>query len=97
MIKDYWIYQEREVTTPWAIYVVKEYNPRYPETASLDYVLYHEDIPNDSHSESYVDIWYEGVRGYVNEIVSAIAAYSTVNFDDKMQLAKAITEILKDK
>ena len=47
MIKDYWIYQEREVTTPWAIYIVKEYDPRHPETASLDYVLYHEDIPND--------------------------------------------------
>lgn len=97
MIKDYWIYQEREVTTPWAIYIVKEYDPRHPETASLDYVLYHEDIPNESHSESYIDIWYEDAKGYVNEIICAIAAYSTVHFEDKVQLTKAIKKILKDR
>ena len=97
MIKDYWIYQEREVATPWAIYVVKEYDPRHPETASLDYVLYHEDIPNKTHSESYVDVWYERPEHYVNEIICAIAAYATVDFADKAQLIREIKKILKDK
>lgn len=97
MVKDYWIYQERSVTTPWAVYVCKEYDPRYPESTTLDYVIYHEDIPNNSRSEMVCDVWHDSVNGFANEIICALAAYVTVNHDDQKQIRREIRNILKDK
>lgn len=94
-IKDYWIYQKRETPTPWAIYVVKEFDKRGGKKAQcLDFTFYHEDVNNVTHSISRVGLHYENVSGYVNEFLSAIADYALITNDDIEQLSKEIQDIL---
>lgn len=95
MIKDYWIYQKRGVPTPWALYVVKEFDKRYyKETLTLDYTFYHEDVPTPTHSVSFVGLHYPNVRGYVDEIILTISDYCEVTSEDYQQLLRAIGEIV---
>lgn len=94
-IKDYWIYQKRETPTPWAIYVVKEFDKRGGKKAQcLDFAFYHEDVNNATHSISRVGLHYEDVRGYVDEFLSVICDYSSITNEDKEQLTKEIQDIL---
>lgn len=96
MIKDYWIYQERDVATPWALYIVKEFDRRYPEATCIDYTIYHEDIANATHSKSYVGIHSDTVGGYVDSITAGIAEFTKVSQEDKEQLHRSIENILLD-
>lgn len=97
-VRDYWVYQKRQVfphETPWALYVVKEYDRRVgKKSIVLDYTLYQENIENPTHSLSKVGIHYETVEGYVDEIISDIAKYTQVTEDDRKQLMFNIEDIL---
>ena len=93
-IKDYWIYQKRNVPTPWALYVVKEYDKRKPGMTTLDFTLYHEDVPNQLHAKSFIGLHYDSTGGYVNAVLAEIAEYTTINAQDKDQLYKSIEDIL---
>lgn len=96
MIKDYWVYQKRNVSTPWALYVVKEFDRRKPDATTLDFTLYHEDIPTATHSHSVVGIQSENVGGYVTQILDVIANYAGVADEDELQLLQSIENILRD-
>lgn len=96
MIKDYWVYQKRNVQTPWALYIVKEYDRRKPEATTLDFSLYHEDIPTATHSHSVLDVHANTLAGFVVQIVEAISLYVDITDEDVEQLEQAIADILRD-
>lgn len=95
MIKDYWIWQARKVDTPWAIYVVKEYNKPYRvELVSLDVTIYSEDIKNMDHFISFLDWNCESVSGYVELFREQIEQFAEFNDDDAKQITDEIFKIL---
>lgn len=96
MIKDYWVYQKRNVTTPWALYVVKEYDRRKPKATSFDFTLYHEDIDNATHSHSVVGIYANTLAGFVVQFAEVISKHVEFTDEDAEQLEQAIADILKD-
>ena len=100
MVKDYWIYQKREVQMPWAIYIVKEYDKRYPhETVTLSFTLYHENIQNSAHSVSTVGLHYDTISSYISDIALIIIDEAGMLFTnaDQEQLERELLRILKDK
>lgn len=96
MIKDYWVYQKRNVQTPWALYIVKEYDKRKPDATTLDFTLYHEDIPTSAHSHSVVGIHANTLGGFVEEFADVISQYVEFANADWEQLEQAIADILRD-
>ena len=95
MIKDYWVYQKRQSeTAQWALYIVKEFEPRKPETVVLDVTVYSEDIGTPTSSKSFVDWHFDTVGGYVEEIVKELREFCRVTRDDRKQLETSITRIL---
>lgn len=96
MVRDYWIYQERQSdTTQWAIYVVKEFSPGKPECTCLDFTIYSEDIENATNSQSYIGWHYASVSGYVDALVCELSNFTGVHNEDKRQLEREITRILQ--
>lgn len=93
-IKDYWLYQKRDVPTPWAIYFVKEYDRRDPDATQIDYTFYHEDVPSNAHSKSYVGLHHLTPRGYADEIVAEISDYVSIASEDYDQILKELERIL---
>lgn len=96
MIRDYWLYQERQSDCQWALYIVKEYDRRKPDATTLDYTLYSENIANKTHSVSFVGLHYDSVAGYVDEIISQLVEVGEVVAQDRQQLERAISHILID-
>ena len=94
-IRDYWVYQKRQVTTPWAIYFVKEYDKRnYNKSVVIDYTFYHENVENHTHSVSFIGLHYDTITEYADEIVSTIAEYTAIENQDYEQIKKAIEDII---
>lgn len=96
---DYWVYQERAVAIPWVLYIVKEYDKRYPhDTVCLDFTLYHEDIKNPTHSVSKVGLHYDTVSAYISDIALTITDEIGIPFTsaDQQQLEKSLFRILQD-
>lgn len=97
MIRDYWIFQQRETSVPWALYVVKEYsNPQRFETTCLDVCIYSEDIPNNEHSLTFVCWQFDSIDGYIDELEKHISTFSDFVQEDRLQLETAIFKILVD-
>ena len=92
-IKDYWIYQRRDVPVPWAIYVVKEYDRRKPDATSLDLTLYSEDIQSSTHSRSFVNIKHTRIDDYVHDIVLKLGEFANVTLEDREQLRRALEDV----
>ena len=96
-IRDYWVYQNRNVEKPWVLYIVKEYDKRVGKQATcLDYTLYHEDIPNSLHANSEVCVHYDTLTGYLNHLLCAIMEWSSVNHTDEKHLRAELSKILSD-
>lgn len=97
MIRDYWVYQKRNVSTPWAIYVVKEFNPKNKvDDVCLDCTFYHEDIDNPIHAISCINWFYDTVSGYVAAARSVIETFTEFTDEDATQLEKSFFDILTD-
>ena len=94
-VKDYWVYQKRDTLRPWALYVVKEYDRRKPESTMIDWTLYHEDIPTQTHSKTFSGLRYPTVRAYVDAIAAEMAEYVPVEAQDYKQLEQALSDILR--
>ena len=94
-IRDYWVYQKRQVMTPWALYIVKEYDKRkYNESVVIDYTFYHENVENPTHSISFVGLHYDTIAGYADEIAAKIAEYTAIDNQDYEQVKHAIEDII---
>ena len=76
MIKDYWIYQKRDVPVPWALYVIKEYNPgdKFKDVV-LDVTIYSEQIENNDHMLSFLNWHYPTISSYVSRFANEIAKF----------------------
>ena len=97
MIRDYWIYQERQNEThQWAIYVVKEFCRGKPESTVFDFTLYSEDIDTKTNSKSYVGWHYPTASGYVDALICEMMEFTGIDNRDKQQLEKEIARILQD-
>lgn len=96
MVKDYWIYQERQnESAQWAIYVVKDYTRGKPELTVIDFTIYSEDIDSKAHSKSFMGLHYSCVSGYVNCIVTQLCEFTSVHNRDMKQLEREISYILQ--
>ena len=98
-IRDYWVYQERPVAVPWALYIVKEYDKHYPQdTTFIDFTLYHEGIENPTHSVSKVGLHYDTMCAYISDIAHSITDETGMPFTsaDQQQLEKALFRILQE-
>lgn len=93
-IRDYWLYQKRDVPTPWAIYFVKEYDKRKPQETTIDWTFYHEDIPTPTHSKSFVGLHFDTIRAYVDAITAEMAQYVTITAQDYSQVERELNRIL---
>ena len=95
--REYWIYQKRDVPTPWALWIGKTYDKRHPADTTLVFTLYHEDIPNPTHSVTSDDMPYGlSVRSYFAEAESLIREFLPVTGQDRVQLEREISRILFD-
>lgn len=94
-IKDFWLYQKRNVQSPWALYIVKEYDRRAGKRATvLDYTFYHENIPNATHSVSQIGLHHDSVSDYVNDVLATVSEYTTIDNQDYEQVTREIANIL---
>lgn len=93
-IRDYWLYQKRDVATPWAIYFIKEYDKKYSNKVTIDWTMYHEDIPTKTHSKSFIGLHYPNVRGYVDAITAEMVEFVEVTSSDYQQIEREIERIL---
>ena len=97
MIRDYWIYQQRQNEGhQWAIYVVKEFVRGAPELTVLDITLYSEDIGTPTNSKSVVGLQFELIRQYVKYIINELKEFTIVTVEDKEQLEREIQYILRE-
>ena len=97
MIRDYWVYQERQnESSQWALYVVKEFSKGHPEATVLDFTVYCEDIGTPTDSISFVGWHYESVSGYVESLVCEMEEFTRMDLRDREQLERAIARILFD-
>ena len=99
MIRDYWVYQNRQANAPyhqWALYVVKEYTRKTYADTSLCITFYSEDIRNDIHMLSFVDWHFDSAKEYANEVCMVLSDFCEVYAEDRLQLENAIFDILID-
>lgn len=92
--REFWIYQRRFVPVPWAIHVVKEYDRRKPEATMIDWTLYHEDIPTQTHSKTFIGWHFNSIRAYVDAIAAELVEYVEVTDQDYKQLERDVEQVL---
>ena len=95
-IRDYWVYQKRDAPKPWALYIVKEYDKRFPESVVIDYTFYHEDVQNVANCVSFVGLHYDEPNGYADEIMATLCEYSQPTNQDYQQILNEIARIIED-
>ena len=99
MIKDYWFYQERKTTQPWALYFVKVY-PRtnsFSERAQetfFDWTIYHDAIGNDENAKSGINLHCNTISEYVEFIADELAKVCKVTAADRTQLYDIFMKML---
>lgn len=64
-VKEYWVYQDREVDEPWAIYIVAR---KHYRKIRADTVIYSDLIGNESKSLEIKDISIVSSSMWINEI-----------------------------
>ena len=94
-VKDYWVYQKRNVPVPWALYIVKEYDRRKPVETIIDWTLYHEDIPTQTHSKTFSGLHFDTVSGYADAITAEMVDYVSITSQDHAQIENALYDILR--
>ena len=98
MIRDYWVYQQRDTDKPWALYVVKEFEKGniLISDITFDVTLYQDDIPNATQSHSVVGITGSNVDDVVSQIGSVILEHTEFTDYDRAQVKNAIIDIACD-
>lgn len=94
-IRDYWVYQKRDTPIPWALYIVKIYDRRKPAETMIDWTLYHEDIPTQTHSKTFSGLHYDTISGYADAITAEMVEYVSVTSQDHAQIENALYDILR--
>ena len=96
MIRDYWIYQERQNPGgQWAVYIVKEYEKGKPDSAMLDLTFYSEQIPTKTHTRSFVCWKFPTIADYTEAVIDVLEGFTIVDAQDRSQLNLAIARIFE--
>lgn len=56
MIRDKWIYQKRQVKTPWAVYLIANDDRITKRTQDIAYTVYSEEIGNEFNALDAIDV-----------------------------------------
>ena len=91
--REYWLYQKRNVPVPWALYIVKSYDKRYRKT-TVDWTVYHEDLPTKTHSKSFFGLHYATPKGYADAIVSELVNFFEIEASDYQQIEREMERVL---
>ena len=94
-VREYWVYQRRGVATPWALHIVKEFDRRYSEATIIDFTIFHEDIPLQTHSKSFAGLHCDDAEGYADAICKELSEFVEVNEQDYMQILSEMNWIIK--
>lgn len=93
MIRDRWIYQKRNATIPWAVYLIATDDRLTNKTKFVAYSIYSEEIGNGYNSLDAIDVIPELV---LPEIETAICDFaSSYNAEDHAQLERELGEFIK--
>lgn len=93
-VREFWVYQRRNVATPWALHIVKEYDRRYSNTTLIHFTIFHEDIPLQTHSKSFAGLHFEDAAGYTDKICGELSEFVDVNEQDYQQILGEMKWIL---
>ena len=96
MVKDYWVYQNRQCDYPWALYIVKEYDKRISNKAICLDITYYCELINDKRDNNFSEICvnYEIVDEYVAHIAERLGEYTELEESDIRQLQEEISNII---
>lgn len=83
MIRDKWIYQKRQVATPWAVYLVANDDRITKRTQDIAYTIYSEEIGNDYNAIDAIDV---SPNMTLNELETAISDFTEFDNTDHKQL-----------
>ena len=93
-VREYWIYQKRNVHVPWAMLITKTYDRRDRNETIIDWTVYHEDIPTQTRSKSFIGLQFPTAEGYADAICSELEDIVTVSELDHAQILREIERIL---
>lgn len=93
MQREYWLYQKRDVVVPWALYIVKTYDKRLKKT-TIDWTVYHEDLPTKTHSKSFYGLQYTNPIDYADAISYELANFFEIEVQDYTQIRREMERIL---
>ena len=97
MSKDKWIYQDRDVETPWAVYVVKEFEkPATLDNSRLDVTIYSESIANSDNMVAFINWHFDSVAGYVNRLREELLKYGEFTTDDWIHVEIELSKLFFD-
>ncbi len=92
MIKDFWIYQQRQNPKgQWAVYVERETKRGH---MSIDFTIYSEAIENSGHSVSVHDLEFTSPVLLANAVIIELLEFTEVTAQDKAQLEKSFINVL---
>lgn len=92
MVKDFWIYQQRQNPEgQWAVYVVRETKRG---NLSVDFTIYSEAIENPGHSTSVRGLEYTSPVMLANAVIKELLGFCAVTAQDKAQLEQSFINIL---
>lgn len=92
MIRDKWIYQKRQVATPWAVYLVANDDRITKRTQDLAYTVYSEEIGNEFNALDAIGV---APNMALNELETAIAGFAnSYCSDDHIQLENELQSFI---
>ena len=92
MIKDFWIYQQRQNPKgQWALYVERETKRGL---MTIDFTIYSEAIEKPGHSVSVHGLEYASPVLLANAVIIELLEFTDVTAQDKAQLEKSFINIL---
>lgn len=92
MIKDFWIYQQRQNPKgQWALYVERETKRGI---MTIDFTIYSEAIESPGHSVSVQGLEYASPVLLANAVIIELLEFTDVTAQDKAQLEKSFINIL---
>lgn len=83
MIRDKWIYQKRQVDTPWAVYLVANDDRITKRTQDIAYTVYSEEIGNEYNALDAIDV---APHMALSELETAICGFAEFDNADHCQL-----------
>jgi hypothetical protein len=92
MIRDKWIYQKRQVATPWAVYLVANDDRITKRTKDVAYTVYSEEIGNEYDALNAIDVV---PNMALIELEMTISRFTEFDDADHEQLASELESFIR--